>query len=730
MRKLRASERKTKCNPPGKFNDSYREFPDNPEARSVRLSRGEHFCAHAPPFAPVVGPCAMNATAPVKTGFRRGLLFDAGDLPRIRANLRAARFNALWREMSTMDQATDSNAAAETAFLEKEMRFTNHVSHMVRANAVLERAAFNYAMHGDTGQLALARLALRRVCDYPKWDLFLEGGRSVIGLQRAPEASIAVACALDWLGEALTPEEIARAEQCLADKGAAACYTTLYGMKYPDRVQGWTVDPEEEYTAKFDLGRWPVILNSTNLKTVPIAGLGIAACWLHGRHPQAAQWLALARSSARAFVEMFHPDGSYDEGPMYWSYTASHLAFFAEILHRTLGVDDRALINYPGTIRYALAMSLPTAGRPVVPPASQRRAHVPYAVLEPAHDIVNFGDSGVNLDTSLAAWVARVHRDPLAQHVAQQVGVIKSHWGAIWYDPELPAAAPGADQLDRRLDNEWVVARTGWAAADGVLAFRSGGPCNHEHADRNSIIFKAYGERLLHDPLRAGYSPMLERWKLRQTGAHTAVLVDGKGHQYHDGREGTNASWAWARIIAWQTGRDWVAVTSDATEAYALVQKDITRVWRTALFLKPDVLVLLDQVRLAGAARPVQLRYQVYNDDRAGRVVAGENSFGITRPAATLSAIVRATGSLSVRTGQLDLPADEGVFPFAEVESAAATEHEVLTLATAQVAGGEHGRLAAVHAGEGWRIQGAHNGRKYDVRLRPGADGIPTPVMG
>ncbi len=668
----------------------------------------------------------MNDSTPLKTSDRRGLLFDAADLPRIRANLRAARFGALWREMSTMDQATESDLAAELKFLEQELRFTNHVSHMVRARAALERAAFNYAVHGGADDLTLARAALRRICDYPKWDLFLEGGRQVIGFQRAPEAAIAVACALDWLGTALTPEEIARAEQCLADKGAAACYTTLYGMKYPDRVQGWTIDPEEEYPFKFDLSRWPLILNSTNLKTVPIAGLGIAACWLHGRHPQAAQWLALARSSARAFVEMFHPDGSYDEGPMYWSYTASHQAFFAEIMQRTLGIDDRSLVNYSGTIRYALAMSMPTAGEPVAPPAAQRRAAVPYAVLEPAHDIVNFGDSGVNLDTTLAAWVARVHRDPLAQHVAQHVGIIKSHWGAIWYDPALPAVAPGADQLDVRLDNDWVVARSGWAVADGVVAVRSGGPGNHEHADRNSVIFKAHGERLLHDPLRAGYSPKLERWKLRQTNAHTAVLIDGQGHQYHDGREGTNSSWAWARIIGWRTGPGWVAVTSDATEAYALVVKDVIRVWRTVLYLKPDVLVLLDQVSLAGAPRPLQLRYQVYNDDAHGAATADERGFRITRPQATLAAVVRSDGKLTVKTGALDLPAEEGVFPYVEVESAAANEHAVLTLASAQAGAGLHGPLAAVREGEGWRIHGAHNGRKWDVRLAPGPDGIPA----
>ena len=697
--------------------------------------KGASLLAASVPVAALVQPLPMNASvAPVvpspQAVRQRGLLFDASDLPRIRANLREARFSELWREMSTMDQATDTSVAAETAFLEKEMRFTNHGSHMVRARAALERAAFQYVTTGDEAQLGLARLALRKICDFPKWDYFLEGGRTVIGLQRAPEASIAVACALDWLGPVLTAEESARAEQCLADKGAMACYTTLYGMKYPDRVKGWTNDPEDEFPFKPDLSRWPLILNSTNLKTVPIAGLGVAACWLHGRHPQAAHWLALARSSARAFVEMFHPDGSYDEGPMYWSYTASHLAFFAEVMYRTLGVDDRSLLNYPGTMRYALAMSMPTAGAPIVPPESQRRPAQPYAVLEPAHDIVNFGDSGVNLDTSLAPWVARVHRDPVAQYMAQQVGIIKSHWGAIWYDPSLPAAAPGSEQFDVRLDNDWVISRTGWKPEDGVLAFRSGGPGNHEHADRNSLIFKAYGERLLNDPLRAGYAPKNPRWALRQTSAHNAVLVDGQGHQYHDGHEGTNASWAWARIGAYHTGPGWMTLTSDATEAYALVQPAIKCVRRTAIYLKPDVVILLDQVSLEGAPKTVQLRYQVFNDDQAGRATAGAQGFLITRPRATLTATIYAAGAVKVKTGQLGLPADDGVFPYAEVESAAANRHEVLTVALAQAAGGQSGTLAAAHDGAGWHITGEHQGRKVDVRITLGADGVPTVAVG
>ena len=136
-----------------------------------------------------------------------------------------------------------------------------------------------------------------------------------------------------------------------------------------------------------------------------------------------------------------------------------------------------------------------------------------------------------------------------------------------------------------------MISRTGWTAQDSVLALRSGGPGNHEHADRNSVIFKAYGERLLHDPFRAAYMVQNPRWRLRLTEAHTAVLINGQGHQYHDGSEGTNASWAFARVIDYRTGPGWMVVTSDATDAYQLVNAQVTRVHRTLVYLKPDVVI-------------------------------------------------------------------------------------------------------------------------------------------
>ncbi len=672
------------------------------------------------PFARLDLRAAEVAQAvPSAAAAKTGLLFDASDLPRIRANTQHPRFVKLWQEM------TGADLAADTDFLEHKVRFNNHVADMLRARQIVERSAFVYAVNGDAAHLAVAKLAVRRLLDYPKWDYFLEAGKTVMGLQRASEATIALAYALDCLRGALSPAEVTEIEDNIATKGAPACFTTLYGMKFPDRVKGWGFDPEDDYPQAFrvSLARWPLILNSTNLKVIPTAALGIAAVLLHGRHPQAAQWLDLARSSAKAFSTMYGADGSYDEGASYWGYTTLHLAIFAETLWRRLGIDDRALINYPGTICYALAFAMPTKGEGFDPTHGPRNLAVPTIKVDPANDIVNFSDALTASDVSIAAWVARTHHDPLSRHVAHNVSGMKSHFGLIWFDAADAGTPPGPALLDARLANDLVISRTGWAAEDSTVALRSGGPANHEHADRNSVIFKAHGERLFHDPFRAGYSYTTPRWKLRLTAAHTAVLINGQGHQYHDGHEGTNASWAWARVQSFQTGPGWMTVTSDATEAYALVLPDAQRVDRTLVYLKPDVLLLLDRVTLA-TAQPVQLRFQVFNDDDHGTAAATGSDFTITRPYANLRGTVHSAGAVACATARHDLPEAEGVHPFVEAVSAAATNHELLTVTTAAPAGGSHGALTVTREATGWRVTGTHAGQKVNVTLQT-ADLVP-----
>jgi hypothetical protein len=270
---------------------------------------------------------------------------------------------------------------------------------------------------------------------------------------------------------------------------------------------------------------------------------------------------------------------------------------------------------------------------------------------------------------------------------------------------------------DVRFANDWVVSRTGWDERSSVLALRSGPPANHEHADRNSVIFKAYGERLLHDPFKAAYSHTLPHWLLRQTEAHTAVLIDGRGHQYHDGKEGTNASWADAQIVAYNPTGQHLVVTSDATEAYRLVNPQVDLARRTLIFLKPEVLLIFDRIRLQSTPARVQLRFQVYNEDGKGIVKITKDGFFIERPLANLKGSVVSSNSITLRNGTLDVPEDVGIYPYLEAETSAALEHMILTVCTAQEKGKPHGNLAISQKGSIWDITGRHNQRSLAVEI-------------
>lgn len=629
-------------------------------------------------------------------GRQTGLLFGAADLPRMRKALAHPHAAPYWKSIVEADLGVDLK------FLRENVRFNNHSKDMLQVRQILERTSFVFAITGDARQGDVARMAVDKLLAYPKWDYFLDGGEHVIGLQRAPEATIAMALAREWLDPVLSRETVTEMEKQIAEKGAPACYRTLYGLKYPERVRGWGFDPEDDYAYRFDLRRWPLILNSTNLKVIPIAGLGLAGCLLHGRHPEADRWIDLAVQSAQAFAVMFGPDGSYDEGVGYWGYTALHLTMLVEVVHRILGMDLSSLINFQGTVRYGLQMSMPVAGR--------------------QNDCVNFGDAWSMGDVSVAAWTARRFKDPLAQYVAANVGELKSHFSVIWLDPVRPARKPGRDLLDVRLANDLVISRSGWGEADGLVALRSGGPANHEHADRNSLIFKAYGERLFHDPYKAAYSYTDPHWVLRLTESHTAVLIDGKGHQYHDGHEGTNASWAEAHIVEYRKSPGSMVATSDATEAYRLAIPGVTRVQRTVVFLKPDILIILDIVRLNTTGGIVQVRFQVDNSDGKGSVAAEETSFIIARPLASVKAVAAATGRVIIKTGTLNVPADKGIHPYAEISTESSPAHAVVTLCTAQKTGADHGNLRATLQGEVWTIRGAHNGKTCAVTIDTGGN--------
>ena len=654
--------------------------------------------AGAATTAPGTSPAPAAAAQP-------GLLFDAADLPRIRATVHRPEFAEFWDFMTKVD------FAAEEKFLLHELSLNNRIAHMSRAQGIMMRSAFVHVLYPDPQHLALAKLALKRQLDYTRWDWLRDSEGKPVAVLRGSGMAIGFALAAEWLRDDLSAAEHAAIDRDMIREAGEGCARGLRDMNHHETAGPWSLNPEEEGLPPVDVSHWPRILDDTNLRITCTTGLAVAAMHLWDKHPEAANWLAMARDSLKLYASRMNKDGSFDEGIGYWDFTFMHYCFALEIIRRKRGIDDRGLLDFPRMARYALDVSMPTAGHP--------------------DDCVTIGDAGTAAGSVPLTWIARDFRDGCAQWQALRPKAVRPTWStcyaAIWFDPNVPARLPEHEPLDRRLALGVIISRTGWEEQDNVVVLRSGQPVNHEHADRNSILFKAHGERLFNDPVHASYSTKDPKWLLRQTEAHTSVLINGHGHIYHDGRDGTNSSPARANLQDYRLGPGWMTVTSDAADAYQRADLPAKVVQRTLIYLKPDVLAVFDHVILKEDL-PVSARFQVCNDDAAGHVTASGNAFTIERPHATLHASVTSVGASTVGTGSLNLPEASGIYPFAEISSAAAKEHLFLTVCTVAPAGEAHGEITVTRDGGFWNFTGTHRGQAVKAAF-VSADGSSAPLI-
>jgi len=608
----------------------------------------------------VAASFALRLSAiPQTKSSQAGLFFDKEDLPALRKKFSSEGIFAELREkMLTVDRDKERH------FLRSEVRFNDHLYDIARVGNLAQEMAFLYIFTGDNDAAALATECIDTLMKFPKWDYFLEGGKQVIGLQRAPNSALAVSVVVEALGDRISAEKRDLWLRTMAERGIEPCYWSTYGMRYPDRVKGWSIDPTSTYFEHrpgdrgLDLSRWPIILNTINLKAVPASALAISALTYRkymGANKDTERWIEQAVYSIGTFRDIFARDGSYKEGVSYANYTTLHLVEAITALKRSVGIDMTDLLNWPGYVQYLTEMSL--------------------ANSEDPRDIINFSDAGHGAISAVAFWVARKNHDGRAQWYGETLAFEHNPWSVLWYDPAIQATPAPAKPHLWKSDLEWIVARTGYGIDDLVVAMRSGPPFNHEHADRNSIIVKAFGEKLVVDPHRPPYSYTDPSWIMRLTLGHSAVLIDGKGHQYVNGHEGTNASQAEAHIIRSGERDGYLFWTSDATQAYQLVLPDVKAITRTVLVLYDiPAVVLLDKVIKSETPSKIQARFFAYNNDHKGRITSQDDNFELIRPRAFLRGTSFARGGVTYASGELPIPKEKAeLYPFAEVSTATPT---------------------------------------------------------
>ncbi len=175
-------------------------------------------------------------------------------------------------------------------------------------------------------------------------------------------------------------------------------------------------------------------------------------------------------------------------------------------------------------------------------------------------------------------------------------------WGsAPPVEPQPPAGLP-ASKVFRGTGIAVLNSNLLNGAENVQVRFKSSpmGTWSHGLDPHNSFTLNAYGTALLvNNVYRDLYGSPFHRDWVWSTRAQNAVLVDGLGQKPHTADLG-------GRLVKWdfQDGLDYVA--GDATASY---EGRLTRALRHVFFLKPDLIVIADEI---DAARPSAYQWMLH----------------------------------------------------------------------------------------------------------------------
>jgi hypothetical protein len=428
----------------------------------------------------------------------------------------------------------------------------------------------------------------------------------------------AVVAVPDWSGSA----NLGRSSWVL---GAAFLYDWVHDVMNEDLKAAVRKRLETEGDLLTEDGPfyWRLLSNHCLIET---SALGTAALALEGDSDAADRFLRKARERTERIIEHAPLDGAWSEGVQYWEYGLTHFVRYLEAL-KTSGVAD----YYPRydwfkkTGYFRIYFSLP--GSP--------------------GNALNFGDccderKEHRWDAAFLLYkAAAAYRNGHFQSFGNSIrtpGPYKFSWmDFVMYDPTVVPidyrSLPPGTHLE---DSGYFMMRTSWQEDATVIGFRCGpapghrnqehplrlawngfGP-GHQHPDINNFMLYAYGQRLAIDP---GYAH--PKW----TADHNTVLVNGRGqagegHAYLDYMAFENRS-PQPSILHTETNAAYDYVIGDAGNIY-VDEADLKHYRRNLLFLKPDIVVIADDLE---AKRPSTFEWLLNALHSITRV--GQNGFEI-----------------------------------------------------------------------------------------------------
>ena len=288
-----------------------------------------------------------------------------------------------------------------------------------------------------------------------------------------------------------------------------------------------------------------------NHTAVTMCGLGVAGLTLLGENAEAGKWVALAEKfMVDAFNE--HTSGGWLESPSYGAYGVCEWLKLAEMLNNVTGRNHLTNDFLRRFAEYQLHIS-DWEGRDLG---------------------YNGGGAGDYWDQWIFFAIARAFRDERFQWLGQcllDTSPTHSGYGDLfwWIDPSITPTRPTETNTGRTFADIGVnVWRSGWDENATILLHHCGPKGQHKEQNMNHVTLYALGQRILPDGLGSG------------TVHHNVPMVDEKPQNlYYPGQT--------------------LAYHSDGVCGYSVgVYPGYYNAERRVLYLRPDIVVLLDTLRV------------------------------------------------------------------------------------------------------------------------------------
>jgi len=292
-----------------------------------------------------------------------------------------------------------------------------------------------------------------------------------------------------------------------------------------------------------------------NHTAVTMCGLGMAGLTLLGEDERAPLWVALAE---RFLLDCFeeHTSGGWVESPSYGAYGVSEWVRLAEMLRNVTGENH---LGHPFLHRFA-----------------EFQLHV--ADWEGRDLGYNGGGAGEYWNQWVFYAIAREFGDPRFQWLAHpsEESPMGAGYGDLlwWVDPDLEARRPTETDTGRHFADIGVnVWRSGWDDRATILLHHCGLKGQHKEENMNHVTLYALGRRFLPDGVGG------------RTIDHNVPVIDDL----------IQNKWMGGATLAYHCDRRSGYALGDTRHAYYGSRRHV-------LFLRPDVVVLVDDLDLGDRA--------------------------------------------------------------------------------------------------------------------------------